>query len=388
MEQTNTELEDLGDFNIDPHLIVLQNDEPFFCEYSRYIRKIMTDDPRIPTAAITYDKVNDDIVMLLNNKFFRGLTNKNVRNVIVHEFYHSIFMHLTTRIKTPHKMWNISTDCAINSIIVDTNAHVSGANNSEKCLPPGCVIPGQWIVKPDGRQLSAEEKTAAPLAEFIANLPTMKSSEFYFNELSKFAEENGLNIEDDSEFVISMGGDQGEEGVSPGGGSQGSLDSHEGWGDIPEDKREYIESKIKQLVEKAVKYADSRANGWGTIPSEIRDEIRRSVSNLVNWKSVLKQFIGTLARGNRTTSIKQINRRYPYIHPGTKRGYDVKLLIAMDQSGSVCNEMLEEFFGVLASLTKKVSIDVMYFDCGADVKEIIPWRKGQNSYQASSLWWH
>lgn len=364
---------DPGEFNIDMHLVILQNDEPFFCEISRHIKKIPTDDPRCPTAAIAYLPAADEIVMYYNVKFFSGLSNKEIRNVLVHEFYHSIFGHVTARMHEPHVLWNIGTDCGINSILVSNNARVTNTSNDDRILPAGCVVPGQWVVHSDGRSLTKEEKMRAKLADFIAKLPPLKASEWYFNALADFCRENDIDPNDTKSLWQSL------TGMMMGGrGGQVTLDNHDGWGDVPEELREYVESKIKEYIEKATRHADSRSDGWGSVPMDIREEIRRSVSNLINWKSVLRQFVGTLARGNRMTSIKRINRCYPYIHPGTKRGYEVKLLVAMDQSGSVYNEMLEEFFGVLASLTKKVSIDVLYFDCGADEKEIFTWRKGQN----------
>jgi len=155
-----------------------------------------------------------------------------------------------------------------------------------------------------------------------------------------------------------------------------SMDDHGGWDDIPDDQREYIEGKIKAIVEKAVNAADSQPNGWGNIPSRIQGEIRKSISTIVNWRAVLRQFIGSLVRGERTTSIKRINRRYPYIHPGVKRGYTAKLCIAIDQSGSVDDTQLHMFFDELASLTKRVSVDILPFDCSADEKDIFAWRKG------------
>jgi predicted metal-dependent peptidase len=76
--------------------------------------------------------------------------------------------------------------------------------------------------------------------------------------------------------------------------------------------------------------------------------------------------------------MKRINRRYPYIHPGKKRGYTAKLLVAIDQSGSVSNEMLSLFFGELAALTKRVSITILPFDYTVADKDMVEWKKGSN----------
>ncbi len=155
-----------------------------------------------------------------------------------------------------------------------------------------------------------------------------------------------------------------------------SFDDHSGWDDIPEEKREYVEGKVKSIVDKAVKHADQQPNGWGDIPAELREQIRLSVSNLVNWRAVLRQFVGSMTRGSRTASIKRINRRYPYVHPGTKRGYVAKLLVARDESGSVSNDMLEEFTSELFSLTRKIEVDFLPFDCACDQSDIVRVNRG------------
>ena len=190
--------------------------------------------------------------------------------------------------------------------------------------------------------------------------------------------------QDNVEIVIEMQGDgdgDGDPGDPNGGGNGkriviGSMDDHKGWDGVPDEMREYIEGKIRSIVEKAVENADKQANGWGSIPSEIASEIRKSVSTVVNWRSVLRQFVGSLVRGERTSSIKRINRRYPYIHPGVKRGYTARLLIAIDQSGSVSDSMLQSFVAELSTLTKRISVDILPFDCDAREKDIFEWRKG------------
>jgi predicted metal-dependent peptidase len=156
------------------------------------------------------------------------------------------------------------------------------------------------------------------------------------------------------------------------------MDDHSGWDNIPEEMRPYVEGRVKAVIEKAVNHADSQANGWGNMPASMQAEIRRSVSNIINWRSVLRQFVGTLVRGERTTSIKRINRRFPYIHPGVKRGYTAKLAVAIDQSGSVDDAQLVAFFAELASLTKRISVDIIPFDTYIDPKDVYEWRKGSN----------
>lgn len=335
------------DFNLDRHLISFLQDAPFFAELSRHIRKTATD--TMPTAAVAFDPKFDDITLYWNPEFFRSMNDQEIRGVLTHEFYHLIFCHLTTRRKNPAKMWNVATDLAINSII-------SGHGNM--ALPDGCLMPGVFPKAPEGREWTKEEKDAMPIAQLIASFPKDQSSEWYFDKLKEKVEEEQ------------------KKGNGSGMGEMDSFDDHSAWDEVPEEMKDMVAGKVQAAVEKAVKHADSQANGWGNIPAELRDAIRKSVTNIVDWRSVLRQFIGNIARGERTTTIKRINKRYPYIHPGAKRGYVAKLLIAIDQSGSVDDGQLALFFSELSSLTKKVSVTVLPFDCSADLRDSFEWKKG------------
>lgn len=338
-------------FKLDRHLIELLHEIPFFAELSRHIHKVPTD--KMPTAAVGYDIKNDELTLFWNPEFFASLTPQEIKGVLIHEFYHVIFAHIHHRRRTPHDVWNIATDLAINSII-------STSDNKNAVLPKFCLFPGQKLVKPDGRSFTKDEKTAYQLSKLIESFPKMKASEWYFYRLLQDQMENPEKY-DEGDIVMS--------GI-------GSMDDHSFWDDIPEAQREYVEGKIKSFIEKAAKHADGQQNGWGNIPAEIQSAVRSYISNIVDWRAVLRNFVGQLARAGRSSSIKKINKKYPYIHPGHKTAYTAKLLIAIDQSGSVDDEQLALFFAELGSLTKRITVDILPFDCSANSKMIYTWRKG------------
>lgn len=397
------------EFNLDRHIISFLQDSPFFAELSRHVRKVPSND--LPTAGVAFDPEHDDLTLYWNPLFFGGgkrplilanvktgevteeteevpaLSDREVRGVLLHEFYHLVFCHLTNRRpvdRSVAKLWNVATDLAINSIILGLDTGGSASSTALGELPEGCLVPGRFPA-PVGSKLTPEQKAARPLGQLIEKFPPMKSSEWYFEQLREKAEEERAkgcpqHGKGDKGKGKGEGGEHGEgdgDGeCTCGDGDLDSFDSHEGWDGVPEEMRELVASKVASIVEKAVRHADSQANGWGNMPAELRESIRRSVTSVVDWRAVLRQFVGSLERGGRTSSIKRINRRYPYVHPGTKRAYSAKLLIAIDMSGSVSNEMLVEFFGELAGLTKRASVTVLPFDCSVDERDAFEWKRG------------
>lgn len=373
------------EYNFSRHLIPFMQDCPFYAEISRHLQKRYTDS--IPTAAVSFDPKADELVLWVNPYFMgggtykargdkevveEGLTNWETRGVITHEFDHLVFGHLGERRRDPADTDNVAKDLAINSLIVKRQGQPRDLAPGEtaRCLPRIALIPGQRPYV-DPKHLAAmtpeRKKALEHFSNLIEKFPKDKASEWYFHRLMEDQQKNPNMYP-----------------RKPGGEIEivlGSMDDHSGWdeeaeAEISPELQEYIEGRIKAVIEKAVRHADSQSDGWGTIPAELREEIRRYVSSIVNWRAVLRQFVGSIVRGQRTTTIKRINKRYPYIHPGVKRGYTAKLIIAIDESGSVDDEMLNMFFSELDSLTRRVDITLLHFDCHCTVKDLYEWKKG------------
>lgn len=345
-------------------------ENPFLAMVSRYIRKLPSD--KVPTAGVTYDPKTDDITMYYNLDFMSGLDWDQCKGTFHHELYHIIWDHIAGRRRDPHVPWNIATDLSINSIIT---------NENKGKLPDGVFIPGvrpkmgaggkiksrKAVQNPDGtvsvvefeREQTKEEKGLnESFANLIEKMPHAKASEWYFDRLAEWSDKNGGSLQN------------GDSGID-------SFDDHDGWNGIPEDMKDLVSGKVRSIVEKAVQHADSQADGWGNMPAELRNEIRRFVSKSVDWRRVLRYFVGIMCRGHRTPTFKRINRRYPYIAPGAKRGYRARVAIFIDQSGSVSDENITRVFAALNTLSKQVEFDVFMFDTEVDVKNGFTWKKNQ-----------
>lgn len=344
-----------SDFNYDRHLIMFMQDCVFYSELSRQIAKVPTFD--LPTAGVAWDPVDEQVTLYYNPNFLEKCEDGEIKGLNIHEFDHVVGGHITVRRMSPHGAWNVATDLAINSKIKKYHS-----KPGERYLPKGGLIPGEWPVKPDGRELSKEEKDASKLSKLISEFPEMMASEWYFEKIMEAKKE--WDKEPGNKSGQGNPGDGSFDDLSP-------LDDHGAWDAIDDDVREMIENKVKSLVKKAVDAADQSQSGWGSIPAEIRQKIRDSVNGTINWRDVLRQFFGMIARGDRTSSIKRINRRYPMVHPGIKRSHRARILVARDESGSVSDEMISAFSAELKSLNKRVEIDFVAFDCYCNVKDVV-----------------
>lgn len=329
-----------GEF--DPVWLKLYMDDPFLGGVSLQVTKVANFSQPTAYVAVRRNGKSHEIVMGFNPKFLRELPMNKKLGVLKHELYHLIFQHIFTRRigeKSYATMWNWATDMAINSIIGKEN------------LPEFCIIPGVRPKDKDG------EEQNNPYADFIANAPLMQASDYYFEELRKIQEEQG-----DSD------GDMAGSGI-------GTLDDHEQWSDLPPEVQDEIRGRVEEITRKAANKAD-RDNSWGNIPSEIQEIIRRMVSKQIDWRSIVKNFVGRCRTMDRTSTIRKINKKVPYQLPGVKRQMRASFACFMDQSGSMSDEDIALLFGELEGLANETEIDCWHFDTEIDENSHMNWKKG------------
>jgi predicted metal-dependent peptidase len=323
--------ENKPEFDLNKHTARLLMNEPFFAGLSRRIDKQKT--TSIPTAGVTVDKKSAQFVLMYNPSFFEKLSDKEKLGVLKHEFYHLVFEHVTGR--KPEggltKTDNMCMDLAINS-------HLIGE------LPDNCCIPGK---KP------------------FEWAPPGKSYEWYKANWQGADEQEG-----------------GGEGEGEGDPSD-SFDDHSGWEQVDNTENEIAKERLKEAIKKAAEEA-SQAGSWGTVPAECRKEILDRLKVRVNWEKALRYFVKTSQKAAKRSTVRRINKRFPYIHPGKKVTRTAKFAVSIDQSGSVDDEMLSKFFSALDKLAKLASFTVVPFDTEVCEEHVFEWKKGKR-YKAERV---
>ena len=350
----------MSEFNLNDHVYRLLQHEPFFAALSRRIDK---KPGNVPTAGV---RVTPDghFEMVYSPEFFEGLTDEQRSGVLIHEFYHLIFEHVTGRLPdelagvmqtqkpTPEqaqkfKIWNIAADLAI-------NYHI-GADN----LPENCCIPG---------------------GKMFEDMPGDMTAEWYYARLLEKMEEQ----ENDSNDGASGGSGDGADGESSGQSfdpdNAGQFDSHADWGQGeagPEEQAamDIAKERLKEALKDAANEASTR--NWGSVSSSCRREIMERITSKVDWRKMLRYFIKTSQRSNKRSTPKRLNRRYAYVHPGRKVNRTANIAISIDQSGSVSDGMLAAFYGELNKLASLATFTVIPFDTRVAEDKVYVWRKGE-----------
>lgn len=321
-----TASEEILEYDLEADIYRLLIEEPFFAAISRCVNKRPS--RSIPTAGV---RITDDgfFDMLYNPAFFAKLPDVQRRGVLKHEFYHLILEHCLARNpdgKKVSRLWNWATDLSI-------NCHLKGE------LPEFGLLPEKF------------------------DFPDFQTAEQYMallQEKKKDEPENG-------------------EGMTAPDGSDGEMDSHEGWGGEANSESsaaaQIARERLREAARKGAQEASQASKGWGTVHEDAKRAIMRFINGTIDWRAVLRNFIGQSQRSNRSNTIKKINRRFPYIHAGKKTERTAHIAIAIDQSGSVSDEMLSLFFSELQHLAKIVNFTVVPFDTETDDRLVYEWKK-------------
>lgn len=348
------------DYDLNKYVLFLLDKEPFWGALSRELTK--RQDNSIGTAGVRVNPQTGQFEMLYSAEFWskldaqKGDRDEYVRRgrqgdkalLLMHEFYHCMFGHITTRMPEGGitKAWNIAQDLAINGELFRNR---SFSKEKGSIYDIGC-IPG----KPD-----------SPFADYPVGL----SAEAYYDMLMK-----------DPNIKKEEAGGNGE-----GKGGKGSIslddiegfDNHDGHGQVDAETQIIAEQRMRQAMKTAAEEAMSRANGWGSISSDMQKQILALLKSTIDWKKVLRYFVKTSQRANKKSSIMRINRRHPYVFPGSKSNRTAHVAIAIDQSGSVSDKLLNAFFSELNGLATVADFTVIPFDTRIDETKIFKWKKGQ-----------
>jgi len=342
----------MSDFNLNDHMHRLLMREAFFAPLSRQIDKEAT--TAIPTAGVRINPDTGYFELKYNPTFFEGLTDEQRSGVLIHEFYHLVFEHVTGRLPDElagamsgnpsreqqqlFKLWNIAADLSINCLI--------GREN----LPEQCCYPGVGMFE---------------------DLPSGQTAEWYYAEVKKMADEAKQNQDGEGDGQ----GGEGSGGFDP--DQAGQFDDHGSWSDeASKEMQEIAKQRLQEAVKKAAQEA-SQSNSWGSVSSQVRKDILDRITPRVDWKKVLRYFCKTSQRADRRSTPKRLNRRYAYIHPGRRVKRTANIAISIDQSGSVDDAMLAAFYSELNKLSSIATFTVIPFDDKVFEDKVYTWKKGE-----------
>ena len=363
----------------------------------------------VATACVWFDPNATRYKCYYAPTFISHLTSLEKKSIIKHEMYHIIFKHLNMRdlakddgsipekeLKKLRRLANICQDLAINSHLVDhlpVYLVLDGwlkdeAKDIEDQLSKEdieAIMADKEVIDWAGQKPKNNEELFTKLALMSTGymtpcipgkdkftFPLFKTSEWYWNELTKPKGKKGEDGEEEGEASPNY--------TLAGKGSGGSgIDVHIEQGDIDEDGSDVSGEKMEhqRICSKAQKKSNS--DHWGSITADIQSDLDKYLSPEVNWKSQLEFFVRKTQVGGTFNTFHKVNTRYrdtetgaPFA-PGPKRVVTSKVYVFIDESGSVDNNTLERFFSVLRDLSKYTQFILIPFDTEVKTEHKVVW---------------
>lgn len=271
--------------NTDDKILAAQTallwDHPFFGVLMLQLRKVdATGDPEIDTMA------TDGRHLFFDRDFVDGLKKEELVFVLAHEVMHNALEHHIRRQNRKPGRWNKAGDYAINGEL-------------DTCK--------------------------------VGRMPAGGLIEARFTGLS--AEEIYRILDDENN------GDDSDEDSMDGGGCGGVLD-----GCAPHDEaaKAELRAEMQTQIRQAANVA--KAAQAGKLPAGVQRIIDELLTPKVDWRAVLRRFIDESSR--RDFAWHRPNRRlipHGIVTPGTVSNGVSHIVIAVDTSGSIDNEILRAF---------------------------------------------
>ena len=268
--------------------------------------------------------------------FVDGISDAQLRFVVLHECYHKLFRHLTTwkhLHDEDHRLANMACDYVINLIIRDEN-------------PDGFVELFDWIC--------IDDAYAGMNAEEVFNILKQKQQQQQQQQQQQPQD--------------------GGQGSGQGGGQEdGVLDDHDWEG--AQEMSEEEQGELAEQIDNAIRQGAITAGKMGSGGNRAIDSMMQPE---VDWVDVLREFATETCRGRDYSTYARPNRRYlssGWFMPSGVSEHVGELVISIDTSTSIGQPELTKFLSEVQGVVENVNpekIRLLYWDtkvCADEVYE-------------------
>lgn len=310
--------------------------EPYYGFFLLMLNKFW--DQRIPTACVGKNGINYQL--RINEEFWISLEDPKKMGLLKHELLHIAFNHLTMHFNFSDKrLANVAMDMEINQYI-DANM-----------LPEGGITLNSYP------ELNLNERAGC---------------RYYYDALRKAQKDK-----DEKGTSGSPGMDKLLDAL--GNGEDPTNHDWEIFDDLSEAERKLVDKQTQRILNQAKEQTVKRQ---GTVPGEIDGVIiiEEIVPPKFDWRGFIRRFTGVSTRVFTKKIRRKENRRFSD-NPGLKIKMKQHMLLAIDTSGSVCDDELKEFMNEIHHIYK-TGVDITIVQCDTEIRSIEPYR-GKHELQVS-----
>ncbi|NEV63206.1 vWA domain-containing protein [Thiorhodococcus minor] len=312
---------------------------------------------RLPMQAANPDwcptTATDARTFYFNPDYIDSLTSSQTEFMLAHEALHCALSHFARRQHRVQHKWDLACDYAINPLLIED----------------GLAPPPNALVMPLFKGLTAEE--IYPLIEDDDDSETL-DKHAYDQENQQGGSRSGLSEKDlDRQSSPPPTTGDRDEGAEQGAESQPEQGSGTGASAPPPltpDERESLSVQWRQRLAGAAQQAMQA----GKLGGELARQIDHLLQPQLPWRSLLARYLTALSREDYSYQ-RPSRREGDFILPSL-RSHQIDLTVAIDTSGSIRDDELEEFIAEIDALKGQVSARITLLPCDAALCEDAPFR--------------
>lgn len=267
----------------------------------------------IPSLKIYYNPV-----------WFEELTKDHKIGVVIHELMHVILMHQYRRMNREIMLWSVACDMAVNE-----------------------MIPRRYLID----NVTTVDIISKKLKK---NIERNRNAEYYYDIVTDVDDLlSFVGLEDDIILVF-----EGEENLKVNKLSEESASSME---------INALKNDLAQILEEA--------RSEGELPYGLESKVEEVYRELkINWRIIIKRFLTGRGKTIVRKSYKRQSRRFDSL-PGTKRSIGTNALLAIDESGSISDGLVKEFYKELQNINKITGVSIMVTRFDTACSKPVPLKK-------------
>ena len=248
-------------------------------------------------------------VLKYNAGWFEGLTDAQAVGALLHELLHLLLLHALRCGERDPLLWAVCCDMAVNDQ-----------------LPPDMLPPEAVTTEKIEKEIHHELQRGASAERYYAELVSLLD-----NRLSLTQRESTVSLRMSSGSLL-----------------EADIQSEE---DVSQVNEQALKSKMRELID------DARPGG--EVPQAIAGELETVYAQAqIDWKTMFKRFLTGRGRMQTRATYKRESRRFDS-YPGSKRSVGLRVLIALDESGSISNEQLQTFFNELMTVNRITNAQIL-----------------------------
>jgi predicted metal-dependent peptidase len=257
-----------------------------------------------------------------NKEWYEGLNDAQAVGVLLHELLHLLLLHALRRGERDPLLWAACCDMAVND-------H----------LPPE-MLPQNAVT------------TEKIEKEVHYKLERCKSAEYYYSLLIRLLDDELSFMQRESSATLRC---------SNGSLLEADLQTEE---DSTQMNEQALKSQIRELIDEA-------RPGDG-VPQALNGELDTVYEQArIDWKTMFKRFLTGRGRMQTRATYKRESRRFDS-YPGHKRSVGLRVLIALDESGSISNDQLQTFYIELMAVNRITNAQILVTEFDTECTKPLP----------------